>query len=108
MLFSLAVACLVAANAPAQGNTARKHPLLERFEKMDTNHDGILTAQEFAAAHPRIGQAKANTVYNQLATLGGATTKGGVAGMTFPQFRKAVKAWRQAHPNQGQKQQGAN
>ena len=58
MLFSLAVACLVAANAPAQGKfwraPAKKHPLLERFEKMDTNHDGILTAQEFAAAHPRL------------------------------------------------------
>ena len=86
-----------------RGGTAKKHPLWERFEQMDTNHDGIVTAQEFAAAHPKLGQAKAGTVFNELATLGGATTKGGVAGMTFPQFKKAHKAWREAHPNHGQK-----
>ena len=101
MLFSLAVAYLAAVSAPAQGNTATKHPLRDRFEKMDANHDGILTVQEFVAAHPKIGAAKAGAFYNELATLGGTTTKGGVAGMTFPQFKKAHKAWREAHPNQG-------
>jgi Ca2+-binding EF-hand superfamily protein len=106
-LFILAVGCLVTVDAFAQGNTTKKHPLLDRFNMMDVNHDGILTAQEFAAAHPKMG-TKAGTAYNQLATLGGTTTKGGVAGMTFPQFKKAFKAWREAHPNQGQKQQGTN
>lgn len=108
MLLSLVVACLVAVNAPAQGNAAKKHPLRDRFEKMDTNHDGILTVQEFVAAHPKMGEAKAVTFYKELATLGGTTTKGGVMGMTFPQFKKAHKAWKQAHPNPGQKPQGTN
>ena len=108
ILVSLVVACPVAVNAFGQGNTTNKHPLLNRFHAMDTNHDGILTVQEFVAAHPKMGQAKAATFYNQLANLGGVTTKGGVTGMTFPQFRKAHQAWREAHPNQGQKQQGAN
>ncbi len=102
-LFGLVVACLVAVNAPAQGNTPKKHPLLDRFEKMDTNHDGILTVQEFVAAHPKIGEKKATAFYNELVTLSGTTTKGGVTGMTFPQFVKAVKAWKEAHQNQGKK-----
>jgi hypothetical protein len=107
MFLSLFVVCLVAANAPAQGTASKRLPLFERFEKMDTNHDGIVTAQEFAAAHPKLG-AKAIIFYNQLAALGGTTTKGGVVGMTLPQFKKALKAWKQAHPNQGGKQQGTN
>jgi hypothetical protein len=102
ILLSLVVACLVAANAPAQGT--KKHALRDRFEKMDTNHDGILTVQEFAAGHPKLDATKAAAVYKELVTLGGVTTKNGVTGMTFPQFKKAHKAWKAAHPNQGQKQ----
>jgi hypothetical protein len=101
MLLSLVVACLMAANAPAKGNPSKKHHLLDRFEKMDANHDGVVTVQEFVAAHPKAGEAKATTVYEGLMTLGGTTTKGGVTGMTFPQFKKAHKAWKAAHPKQG-------
>ncbi len=100
-LFSLVVACLVAVNASAQ--TPKKHPLLDRFNKMDANHDGILTVQEFVAAHPKMGEAKASTFYKELVSLSGTATKGGATGMTFPQFKKAHKAWREAHANQGQK-----
>jgi Ca2+-binding EF-hand superfamily protein len=108
ILLSLVVACLITANAPAQGNKSTKHPLRERFETMDTNHDGILTVQEFVAAHPKVGAKKAAAFYAELATLGGTTTKGNVVGMTFPQFKKAHKAWKQAHPNQGPKQPSVN
>lgn len=99
ILLSLAVACLMAVNAPAQGT--KKHALRDRFEKMDTNHNGILTMQEFAAGHPKLDATKAATVYKELVTLGGATTKNGVTGMTFAQFKKAHKAWKAAHPKQG-------
>ena len=54
MLMGLVVACLVAANASAQGTSqtpTKKHTLQQRFQKMDTNGDGILTEEEFAAAH---------------------------------------------------------
>jgi Ca2+-binding EF-hand superfamily protein len=109
ILFSLVVGCLVAVNAFAQGNACKKHPLRDRFEKMDTNHDGILTVQEFVAAHPKMGEAKATTFYKELATLGGTTTaKSGVTGMTFPQFKKAHKAWKEAHSQQGQKQKSTS
>jgi hypothetical protein len=105
VLFGLVVGCLVTANAFAQADTPKKHPLLERFEAMDANHDGILTIQEFVVAHPKIGEAKAAAFYKGLATLGGTTTKGNVIGMTFPQFRKAHKLWKEAHPKQGQNPQ---
>lgn len=95
---SLAVAFLVAVNAPAQ--TAKKHPLRDRFEKMDTNHDGILTQDEFVAGHPKAGPEKTTKFYNELASLGGTTTRNGATGMTLEQFRKAHKAWKQAHPKQ--------
>jgi hypothetical protein len=108
MLLSLVVACLVAATAAAQGTVSKKLTLLERFEKMDANHDGILTAQEFAAAHPKLGAKKAVAFYNELAALGGTTTKGGVVGMNLPQFKKAHKLWKESHPKQGGPQPGTN
>ncbi len=100
VLMSLIVACSVAASAPAQGTTqppVKKHPLLQRFEAMDTNHDGILTAAEFEAAHAKLGE-KAAAAYKELAALGGTTTKDGATGMTFEQFKKAHQEWKQAHP----------
>ncbi|MGO9446733.1 MAG: hypothetical protein ACLPXB_18450 [Thiobacillaceae bacterium] len=103
-LFILVVGCLVAVNTFAQRNTANKNPLLGGFQKMDANHDGILTVQEFATANPQMGEAKAVAFYKELASLGGVVTKGSVTGMTFPQFAKAYVAWMQAHSNQGQKQ----
>ncbi len=104
ILFSLVAACLVAISA--DGATAKKHPLAERFQKMDTNHDGLLTLAEFVAGHPKMGATKATAAYKELVTLGGTTTKNGVTGMTFPQFKKAHKLWKQSHQNQGQKQNG--
>ncbi len=99
MLLSLIVACLMAVNLPAQESKppAKKHPLLDRFEKLDTNHDGILTAEEFAAAHQKHGD-KAKTVFQALEKLGGTTTKDGVTGMTFQEFKKAHLEWKKTHP----------
>ena len=75
-------------------------PLRERFEAMDTNHDGILTQAEFIAGHPKMGAEKATKFYDKLAALGGTTTKNGATGMTLEQFRKAHKAlWEERHPN---------
>jgi hypothetical protein len=85
LLLSLVMACLVAANVSAQRNTSPKSPLAVFFEKMDTNHDGILTVQEFAAANSKLGAGK------ELATLGGTVQKGEATGMTFQQFAKAYK-----------------
>ena len=70
ILLSLVMACLVTANVPAQGNKSTKHPLRDRFESMDTNHDGILTVQEFVAAHPKMGEKKAAAFYAELANSG--------------------------------------
>lgn len=95
MLLSLAVVFLVVMKAPA--HTAKKHSLRDRFEKMDTNHDGILTQAEYVAAHAKMGAKKATKRYNELATLGGTTTKNDVTGMTFHQFKKAHKEWKEAH-----------
>lgn len=99
MLLSLTVAFLVASTALAQGTepTAKKHPLLERFQKMDANHDGILTAEEFAVAHPKLGD-KAKTAFEALEKLGGTTTKDGATGMTFQEFKKAHLEWKKTHP----------
>ena len=91
LLLSLVMACLVAANVSAQRNTSPKSPLAVFFEKMDTNHDGILTVQEFAAANSKLGAGKAVAVYKELATLGGTVQKGEATGMTFQQFAKAYK-----------------
>ncbi len=103
ILVSLIVGCLVAGNSLAQQNPPKKHHWRDRFEKMDTNHDGILTVQEFVAAHPKIGPEKATKFYNDLAALGGTTTKDGATGMTLPQFRKGHIEWNKAHPHHGQK-----
>ena len=61
-----------------RGIRPRGQALLNQFEKMDANHDGILTVQEFVAAHPKMGAAKASTIYKELASLGGTIKKGGV------------------------------
>ena len=106
--FILVLGCLVAVNALAQRNTNNKNPLLDVFQRMDANHDGILTVQEFVAANSQMGETKAAAFYKELASLGGMVTKGSVTGMTFPQFAKAYVAWMQAHSNQGRKQQGTN
>ncbi len=87
----------------AQRNTNNKNPLLGVFQKMDTNHDGILTVQEFVAANSQMGEAKATAFYKELASLGGIITKGSVTGMAFPQFAKGYVAWMQTHSSQGQK-----
>ena len=97
---SLMLACLVVSNAPALVNskpTTKKPTLSQRFEKMDTNHDGILTEQEFAAAHSKLGN-KATTVFQAMEKLGGTTTKNGVTGMNFQEFKKAHLAWKKTHP----------
>lgn len=112
MILSLVVAGLVAVNAPAQEKKEppKKPSLAERFAKMDTNNDGILTEQEFVAFHKAAhegkgkgnGEAKAGTFYKELATLGGTTTKDNVTGMNVDQFKKAHKQWRENHPKKDQ------
>ncbi len=110
-LLSLVLASLMTVQASAQEkkDAPKKPSLSERFDKMDTNHDGILTEQEFVAfhkaAHEGKGEAKAGTFYKELASLGGTTTKDNITGMNLDQFKKAHKAWRENHPkkNQGKK-----
>ena len=97
MLLSLMMLCVLAVNAPAQEQCKKHHSLADRFAKMDTNHDGILTLQEFVAARTKAGPAKAEAFYNKLTLLGGTTTKGSVTGMTLEQFRKAHKLLREQH-----------
>lgn len=100
MLTAVIVACLIAVNASAQVSKEppiKKHPLLERFQKMDTNHDGILTEEEFAAAHPKHSD-KAKTAFGEMEKLGGTTTRDGVTGMTFQEFKKAHAEWKKLHP----------
>jgi len=98
MLLSLAVLCLVATNAPACGKKHHSHSSqATSFSAMDTNHDGILTQAEFVAAHFNVGATKAAKFYNNLATLGGTTTRNGVTGMTVQQFKAAQKAKKQAY-----------
>jgi len=98
MLLSLAVICLVATDAPACGNRHHSHGSQgSSFNAMDTNHDGILTQAEFVAAHSNVGATKAAKFYNNLATLGGTTTRNGVTGMTVQQFKTAQKAKKQAY-----------
>jgi hypothetical protein len=99
MLLSLAVAYLVTAGLSAEAAkvVAKKQPLSKRFQKMDANHDGILTEAEFVTAHSKLDAAKAQKCYETLAALGGRTTKNGVMGMAFPQVKKAALAWRQSH-----------
>jgi hypothetical protein len=104
MLTGLILACLVAANAPAQGSKqppTKKPSLQERFQKMDTNGDGILTQDEFVAARSKLGD-KAATVFQEMGKLGGTTTKDGAMGMTFQQFKKAHAEWKKTHPNKKQ------
>ena len=76
LLLSLIVLCLVSVNATAQ-EQHKKHSLADRFAKMDANHDGILTLQEFVAGHPKLDKEKAEKFYNSLVGLGGSTTKDG-------------------------------
>jgi Ca2+-binding EF-hand superfamily protein len=99
MLLSLAVAYLVTAGLSAEAAKviAKKQPLSKRFQKMDANHDGILTEAEFVTAHSKLDAAQAKNCYEALAALSGTTTKNGATGMTFPQFKKAALAWRQSH-----------
>ena len=87
----------IAASKPAHSKTApapetKKATLHDYFDKQDANHDGILTLDEFVAFRPKVGKDKATSAYNKLASLGGTTTKDGVTGMTFEQFKKAVQA----------------
>jgi Ca2+-binding EF-hand superfamily protein len=100
LLLSLALALLVTTNVPAQEKKppAQKHPVAERFAKMDTNHDGILTETEFVAARAKMGEAKAKKVYEEMCKLGGTTTKDKATGMTLEQFKKAFEEWRKSHP----------
>jgi Ca2+-binding EF-hand superfamily protein len=103
VLLTLVVACLVATNAPAQTkkDPAKKHPVAERFAKMDANHDGILTQDEFVAAHTKMGDAKAKKAYEEISKVGGTTTKDGATGMTLEQFKKGIEEWRKSHPRKG-------
>jgi Ca2+-binding EF-hand superfamily protein len=87
----------MASNAPAQ-QPVKRHSLSDRFQKMDANHDGILSQAEFVAAHPKIGAVAAKELYRSLAVLGGTTTQSKTTGMTFEQFKKAHKLWKASHP----------
>jgi hypothetical protein len=108
LLLSLVMACLVTANVSAQKNTSPKSPFATIFGKMDTNHDGILTMQEFVAANSRIGAAKATALYKELAAMGGTVQKGRATGMTLQQFAKAYEAWKSTHSDKGNSQNGSN
>jgi Ca2+-binding EF-hand superfamily protein len=89
ILLSLIVAGMVAVNAPAQEQKGGKKPhmtLKERFDKMDTNHDGTLSQDEFVAGHKRLGEEKAKALF---AKMGGTTDKG----LTFDQYKTAMEEW---------------
>jgi hypothetical protein len=66
------------------------------FDKMDVNHDGILTEREFVVAHHKKGTAQAAARYEQLAAKGGITKRKGVRGMTLAQFKAAHTARHQS------------
>jgi Ca2+-binding EF-hand superfamily protein len=60
--------------------------LRERFDRMDTNHDGVVSAKEFVAAHPKLGAERAEKIFKK---MGGGTGKG----LSFEQFKTAVEKW---------------
>lgn len=88
-LLSLLVASAVVASAPAQEKKEGKEgkrphmTLKERFDKMDANHDGALSEEEFVAGHSRMGE-KAKDVFKK---MGGTAEKG----VTFEQYKKAME-----------------
>ncbi len=87
VLLSLLVAVAVVASVPAQEKKGKegKRPhvtLKERFDKMDANHDGALSEEEFVAGHPRMGD-KAKDVFKK---LGGTADKG----LSFEQYQKGM------------------
>ena len=104
MLLSLAVACLVAGNTFAKENKElpKKDPLLERFKKIDTNHDGIVSEKEFVAVNKEMGK-EAVKRFMELEKLGGSTEKKKEKGMTFEQFKKALEEWAKQHPKKPEK-----
>jgi Ca2+-binding EF-hand superfamily protein len=96
ILFSLALACLAAGNTFAK-EPPKKDPLLERFKKIDTNHDGIVSEKEFIAVNKEMGKEAAKR-FAELEKLGGTTTKNKETGMAFEQFKKALEEWAKQHP----------
>ncbi len=104
MFLSLVAVCLVAGSAFAQGNKEppKKDPLLERFKKIDTNHDGIVSEKEFVAVNKEMGK-EAEKRFMELEKLGGSTEKKKEKGMTFEQFKKALEEWAKQHPPKPEK-----
>ncbi len=81
------------ASAPAchHGTSSHhsKQSLESAFYKMDVNHDGVLTQDEYVAAHQKKGTTQAAAHYKKLAARGGTTTRNGVTGMTLRQYKAA-------------------
>ncbi|MGA2799684.1 MAG: hypothetical protein ABSE63_19040 [Thermoguttaceae bacterium] len=103
MILSLLAVCFVAGSAFAQKKEPpKKDPLLERFEKMDTNHDGIVSLKEFVAVNKEMGK-EAEKRFMELEKLGGSTEKKKEKGMTFEQFKKALEEWVKQHPKEPEK-----
>ena len=77
-------------SAYSSTHTSHAHQSAESaFQKMDANHDGLVTQREFVAAHRKTGTSQAAAQYVQLAARGGTTTRSGVTGMTLQQFKAA-------------------
>ena len=88
-ILCLMIAGLVAGGSFAQQAEPPKKPnmtLEERFNKMDANHDGILTEEEFFAFHKKMAKQVAKSVF---AKVGGTEDRP----LTVDQLDEAREAW---------------
>ncbi len=86
LLGALSIAVGASADQPACVQSSALS-LKQAFDAMDTNHDGIVSQQEFIAAHHQKALDKAQSVFDKIS--------GGAADLTLAQFTAARQAWEQ-------------